>query len=75
MGGGDERFSLTDIFPEAGLGSCQPPGASMGGSEGKESTCNVGDLGSVPGLGRSRGEGNGYPCQYSCLEYPMDRGA
>ena len=38
-----------------------------GGSDGKESTCNVGDPGSVPGLGRSPGEGNGYPLQYSCL--------
>ena len=46
-----------------------------GGSAGKESTCNAGDLGSVPGLGRSPGEGQGYPLQYSCLENPMDRGA
>ena len=46
-----------------------------GGSDSKESTCNAGDLGSIPGLGRSPGEGNGYPLQYSCLEYPMDRGA
>ena len=36
---------------------------------------NVGDLGSIPGLGRSSGEGNGNPLQYSCLENPMDRGA
>ena len=41
----------------------------------KESTCSAGDLGSVPGLGRSPGEGNGNPLQYSCLESPMDRGA
>jgi len=46
-----------------------------GASEGKESTCNAGDLGSIPGSGRSPGEGNGYPLQYSCLENPMDRGA
>ena len=39
-----------------------------GGSDGKESTCNAGDLGSIPGLGRSRGEGKGYPLQYYCLE-------
>ena len=45
-----------------------------GGSGGKESTCNVGDLGSVPGLQRS-GEGHGNPLQYSCLENPMDRRA
>ena len=42
---------------------------------GKESTCNAGDLGSIPGSGRSPGEGNGNPLQYSCLENPMDRGA
>ena len=42
------------------------------GSAGKESTCNVGDLGSVPGLGRSPGEGKGYPLQYSGLENSMD---
>ena len=46
-----------------------------GGSVGKESTCNTGDLGLIPGLGRSPGEGNGNPLQYSCLENPMDRGA
>ena len=46
-----------------------------GGSDGKESTCNAGDPGSVPGLGRSPEEGNGYPLQYSCLENIMDRGA
>ena len=45
------------------------------GSDGKESTCNAGDPGSIPGSGRSPGEGNGIPLQYSCLENPMDRGA
>ena len=45
------------------------------GSYDKESACNVGDLGSIPGSGRSPGEGNGYPLQHSCLENPMDRGA
>ena len=43
-----------------------------GGSAGKESACNTGDLGSVPGLGRSLGQGNGYPLQYSGLENSMD---
>ena len=43
-----------------------------GGSEGKESAYNAGDLGSIPGLGRSPGEGNGNSLQYSCLENPMD---
>ena len=46
-----------------------------GGSDGKASVYNVGDLGSIPGLGRSPGEGNGNPFQYYCLENPMDRGA
>ena len=46
-----------------------------GGSEVKASACNVGDLGSIPGLGRSPGEGNGNPLQYSCLENPMGGGA
>jgi len=41
-----------------------------GGSDGKESTCNVGDLGSIPGLGRSPGGGHGNPLQYSCPENP-----
>ena len=43
-------------------------------SAGKESACNVGDLGSIPGLGRSPGEGSGYPLQYSDLENSMDKG-
>ena len=46
-----------------------------GGSEVKASACNAGDLGSIPGLGRSPGEGNGNPLQYSCLENPMDGGS
>ena len=43
-----------------------------GGLDGKESACNAGDLGSIPGLGRSPREGKGYPLQYSGLENPMD---
>ena len=46
-----------------------------GGSAGKESTCNVGDLGLILGLGRSIGKGHGNPLQYSCLGNPMNRGA
>ena len=46
----------------------------MSGSDGKESACNVGDLGSIPGLGRSSGEGMGNTLQCSCLENSMDRG-
>ena len=45
-----------------------------GGSDGKASAFNAGDLGFVPGLGRSPGVGNGNPLQYSCLENSMDRG-
>ena len=46
-----------------------------GGSGDKESDCNAGDLGLIPGSGRFPGEGNGNPLQYSCLQNPMDRGA
>ena len=46
-----------------------------GGSDSKGSACNAGDLGSIPGSGRSPGKGNGNPLQYSCLENCMDRGA
>ena len=53
------------------LGSLSIPG----GLDGKESTCNAGDPGSIPGSGRSPGEGNGNPLQYSCLENSKDRGA
>ena len=46
-----------------------------GGSDCKESACNAGDLGSIPGSGIYPGEENGHPLQYSCLENSMDRGA
>ena len=53
-----------------------PKGQSFpGGSEVKASAHNLGDQGSIPGLGRSPGEGNDNPLQYSCLENPMDGGA
>ena len=45
------------------------------GSDGKASVCNAADRGSIPGLGRAPGEGNGSPLQYSCLKNPMDCGA
>ena len=48
---------------------------SLGGSDGKASAYNAGDPGSIPGLGRSPGDGNGNPLQYSCLENPKDQGA
>ena len=50
-----------------------PP--DRGGSESKESACNAGDPGSISGMGRFAGEGNGKPLQYSCVENPMDREA
>ena len=49
--------------------------ASLVAQTGKASVCNAGDLGSIPGLGRSPGEGDDNPLQHSCLENPMDRGA
>ena len=49
-------------------------GGFRGGSDGKGSACNAGDQGSIPGLGRSPGEGRGYPCQYSCRQNSMDKG-
>ena len=57
-------FSLQGIYPDF-----------PGGSDGKASVYNAGDLGSIPGSGRSPGEGNGNPLQYYCLENSMDRGA
>ena len=50
-------------------------GGFPGGSDGKESACNSGDPGSIPGWGRSLGEENSNPLQYSCLENSIDRGA
>ena len=50
-------------------------GGFPGGSDGKPSACRAGDPGSIPGLGRSPGEGNGNPLQYPCLEKLMDGGA
>ena len=55
-----------DYFPVCGFPS---------GSDGKESVCNAGDPGVIPGLGRSSGEGSGNPLQYSCLGNSVDRGA
>ena len=61
---------LDDISP-----FFNPPSVVLGGSEVKASACNAGDLGLTLGLGRSPGEGNGNPLQYSCLENHMDGGA
>ena len=62
-------------IPAAGFGVPQPPSGFPHSSVGKESACNTGDPGSIPGLGRSPGEGHGNPLQYPCLENPKDRGA
>ena len=71
-------WNLSWSFPTAGLSvwtsSCLSPGVPWWLS-GKESSCSAGDLGSIPGLGRSPGGGHGNPLQYSCLENPTDRGA
>ena len=68
-------LDVTDVFIEADLHSLWYLVCSYCGSEGKESGYNEGDLDSIPESGRSPGEGNGNPLQYSCLENPMDRGA
>ena len=68
------------LQPSLKLGSsnqmhlCQTSLGVPGGSNGKESSCNARDPGSIPGLGRSPREGNGYPLQYSCLENSIERG-
>ena len=76
---GDRRFNLwaTRDIPTMweNMPTRWPYGGFPGGTEVKTSAYNVGDLGSIPGSGRSHGEGNGNPLQYSCLENPMDRGA
>ena len=68
--GDNSRFSF---FKQSGY--CPSTNFNVSGSEDEESACNAADLGSITGLGRSPGTGNGYPLQYSCLENPMDRGA
>ena len=65
-----EKHVYTDIFTCVYVHSRAPCG-----SDGKESACNAGDLSSIPRLGRSLGERNGNPLQYSCMENSMDRGA
>ena len=62
------------IAPDKRIESCSSLRGQWGygGSEGKATACNAGDPGSIPGSGRSPGEGNGNPLQHSCLENPMD---
>ena len=80
MGNVEDRLPLVGsvLFSKGKAAKSRTIGYHLGfpgDSDGKESTCNVGDLGSIPRLGRSLGEGNGNPLQYSCLENSMDRGA
>ena len=71
------QFSPSVVFDSATpwIAARQPSLGFPGGSDGKASVCNARDPGLIPGLGRSPGEGNGSPLQYSCLENPMDSGA
>ena len=66
------HISDKELIPQYINNSLRSVMGFPGGSEGKVSACNGGDLGSIPGSGRSPGEGNGNPLQYSCLENPMD---
>ena len=66
---------VRDKTVSSGVLSCGLILSFPGGSDGKQSACNAGDWSSIPGLGRSPGEGNGYSLQYSCVKNTMDRGA
>ena len=70
---GGNKLQVADVFSLL-YTKLKEPGFP-GGSEVKASACNAGDVGSIPGLGRSPGKENGNPLQYSCLENPVDRGA
>ena len=67
-------MKLLSFFDFLAVAFCWESWSLPGSSDGKESVCSAGDLGSIPGSGRSPGEGNGYPLQYSGLENPMHRG-
>ena len=67
---GDYNILFFNFWNIVHLQCCIP-----GGSDGKQSACSTGDPDLIPGLGRSTGEGNGNPLQYSCLGNPMERGA
>ena len=69
------QFSISRVPSSRNQGLYLTTSDFPGGSDGKASAYNVGDRGSIPGLGRSLGEGNGTPFQYFCLENPMDREA
>ena len=69
------RLTPSPPHPQPSMQACPLSQDFLCSSVGKESSCSAGDPGSIPGSGRSPGEGNGNPLQYSCLENPMDRGA
>ena len=76
MGGGDLSTTMLNCVLKNGKFHVYYSMIGLpGGSDCKESACNAGDPGLIPGLGRSPGEGNEYPLEYSCLGNPMDRGA
>ena len=72
---GPGQLSEGDRTPLMNVIGAQEEISFPGGSDDKESACKAGDLGSIPGLERSPGEGNRNPLQYSCLRNPMDKGA
>ena len=67
-------LSAKELIPVSGYLYSDKFQGFLGGSDGKESACNAGDPNSIPGLGRSPGEGTGNRLQCSCLGYPVDRG-
>ena len=74
LGDGEGQRGLVCCSPWGHKDPCTPGSGFSGGSYGKESSCNVGDLGLTPESGRSPRERNAYPLQYSCLEISVDRG-
>ena len=74
-GSPDDLYRITKLDSQLSFDDNKAiPLGFSGSSDGQEFACDVGDPGSIPGLGRSSGEGNGNTSQYSCLENPMDRG-
>ena len=73
--GGGEQIGLRESKVQASRYKISKAGDVIGGSDGKESACIAGDPGSIPGSGRTSGEGHSNPIQCCCLENPMDRGA
>ena len=69
-----DKQNVMCVFSFVAQPGTPSPLAFPGGSDGEESSHNSGDPGTIPGLGRSPGEGNGYPLQYSCLQNAMGRG-